>query len=299
MRPITRRHLLTAAAAAPVALGTTRSLGARPTQAEPPAPKFTLSANLELMFSGSMPHADRIRLIADQGLKAFSFWGIGGKDAAAMAAAQQQTGLACGSITGNGKTGWGTGLTKPGSEQAFLDDIADHAAVAKRFGTQNLICFVGAAQKDVPWAQQYRQIVDGLRRAGDLAAKHDVYVVLEPLNPIESPQMSVLSAKDGFKIVSEVDHPRVRLDFDMYHLQLGEGNLLNNLRLGLQKGWIRFVEIGDVPGRLEPGTGEVNYSNIFRALRELGYAGYVGMEHGTSSTPQHAIQVVKRLAGTG
>jgi hydroxypyruvate isomerase len=109
--------------------------------------------------------------------------------------------------------------------------------------------------------------------------------------------MSVLTAKHGFQIVQEVNHPHVRLDFDMYHLQLSEGNLINNLRLGLKNKWIRFVEIGDVPGRKEPGTGETNYENIFKLLREEGFADFVGMEHGTSSTPEHAMQVVRKLAG--
>ncbi len=189
------------------------------------------------------------------------------------------------------------GLTKTGYEQEFLADILDHIQTAKKFNVQNLICFAGAVQKEIPWEVQYRQIIEGLRKAGDLADKHDVYVVLEPLNSVESPQMSVLSAKEGFKIVNEVNHPRVKLDFDMYHLQLSEGNIINNLRQGLDKGWIRFVEVGDVPGRKEPGTGETNYPNIFRVLREKGYAGFVGLEHGTSSTPQHAMQVVKRMAG--
>ena len=73
--------------------------------------------------------------------------------------------------------------------------------------------------------------------------------------------------------------------------------LINNLKEGLEKDWIQFVEIGDVPGRLEPGTGEVNYGNIFRTLREAGYDGFIGMEHGTSSTPEAAMRVVKELAG--
>ena len=81
--------------------------------------------------------------------------------------------------------------------------------------------------------------------------------------------------------------------YDLYHRQLGEGNLINNLRLGLEKKWIRFVEIGDVPGQREPGAGETNYTNIFRVLREAGYDGFVGMEHGTTSTPEHAMEVVE------
>lgn len=162
---------------------------------------------------------------------------------------------------------------------------------------KNLICFVGETQKEIPLELQHRQIIEGLKKAGDIAAKNDVYFCLEPLNIVESPQMSVLTARHGFKIVEEVNHPHVQLDFDMYHLQLSEGNLTNNLRAGLRKGWIRFVEVGDVPGRKEPGTGETNYVHLFKTLRQEGFADFIGMEHGTSSTPQHAIEVVKKVAG--
>jgi hydroxypyruvate isomerase len=86
------------------------------------------------------------------------------------------------------------------------------------------------------------------------------------------------------------------MDYDLYHRQLGEGNLINQLKVGLDKGHIQFVEVGDVPGRKEPGTGEVNYPAVFRVLREAGYSGFVGMEHGTSSTPEHAMRVVSELA---
>lgn len=265
---------------------------------ELPKPKYTLSCNTELMFPSDMPRKNRLEIIASQGLKAYSFWGVGQKDLVEMEKAAERLGLTCGSIAGNGMTGWTTGLTKTGAQQEFLDDILANIHVAKTVGTKNLICFVGRKQKDIPWETQYEQIISGLRKAGDLAEKHDVYVVLEPLNRVQAPHMTVLSATEGFAIVEQVNHPRVKLDFDMFHLQLSEGNLINNLRLGLRKKWIRFVEVGDVPGRLEPGTGEVNYENIFNVLREEGYDGYIGMEHGSSSTPEHAIQVVKRLAGT-
>jgi len=281
-----RRDFLGLAAAAP-------ALAA----AGPSSPRYTLSCNIELMFPKETPHARRLEIIAAEGLRAWSFWGYGGKDLELLRKTAERLGLRCGSMSGNGRTGWSTGLTKPGAERAFLDEIAETAKAARVVGCQNLICFVGQVQKDVPWEQQYRQIIDGLRRAGDVAEKEDVHVVLEPLNPVESPKMTVLSAKEGFKIVAEVNHPRVKLDFDMYHLQLGEGNLINNLRLGMSKGWIRFVEVGDVPGRKEPGTGEVNYVNVFAALRETGYDGFVGLEHRTSSTPEHAMAAVKRAAG--
>jgi hydroxypyruvate isomerase len=297
MTSISRRDLLAAAAAAPLAMRRTAAEPQAPKPSGTPPPKYTLTANIELMFTKDVPHAQRIERIAAAGYKAFSFWGSGNKDVKAMLAAQQKTGLACGSITGNGGTGWKTGLTATGYEDAFIKDFLTHIDVAKQFNVKNMICFLGQKQPAVPQEVQHRQIIDGLRKTGDIAAKHDVYFCLEPLNIVESPQMSVLTAKHGFQIVEEVNHPYVRLDFDMYHLQLSEGNLINNLRLGLQKKWIRFVEVGDVPGRKEPGTGETNYENIFKVLREEGFADFVGLEHGTTSTAEHAMDVVRKLAG--
>lgn len=264
---------------------------------EPPSPRYTLSANIETLFPDDMPRSQRIQRIAQHGLKAFSFWSVSEEDAELMLEAQQSTGLACGSIAGSGRIGWTTGLTKTGYLQDYLDVITRNCDVAREFGAPNLVVFVGEVQKDIPWKRQYRQIISGLREAGDIAQDYGVYLCLEPLNPVESPQMSVLTARDGFRIIEHVDHPHVKLDFDMYHLQLGEGNLINNLKDGLSNGWIQFVEIGDVPGRKEPGTGEVNYQNIFKALREGSYDGYVGMEHGSTSTPEHAMEVVQQVAG--
>jgi hydroxypyruvate isomerase len=295
MSTVTRREVLTAAATAPLAL--VRQTPAPQTPAPLPPPRYTLSANIELMFTKDVPHAERIERVAAAGLKAFSFWGAANKDIKTMLNAQQKTGLACGSITGNGNVGWKTGLTATGYEEAFFKDFLAHIEVAKQFNVKNLICFLGQKQPNIPPEVQHTQIIEGLKKTGDIAAKHDVYFCLEPLNSVESPQMSVLSAKHGFQIIEEVNHPHVRLDFDMYHLQLSEGNLINNLRQGLRKQWIRFVEVGDVPGRREPGTGETNYDNIFKVLREEGFAEYVGLEHGTSSTAEHAMAVVRKVAG--
>lgn len=307
MSKLTRRQILAAAATAPLAaMASSRSAdaapldyalgGQAPAAATPPPPKFTLACNIEIMFPRAMPHAERIDRIAAAGYKAFAFWGSQGKDIPAMMAAQQRAGLACGSITGTNATGWNTGLTSTGHEDAFQKDFLSAVETAKKFNCKNLVCFLGETQPNIPLDVQHTQIVEGLKRVGDLAAKNDVYFCLEPLNSVESPKMSVLSAKHGFKIVEDVNHPHVRLDFDMYHLQLTEGNLINNLRRGLRNKLIRFVEVGDVPGRKEPGTGETNYANIFKVLREEGFADVVGLEHGTSSTPEHAMQVVKTLA---
>lgn len=285
-----RRNLLRAAALSPLALGAPAASAALP------PPPYTLSINIELMFDRAMPKSERIKVVAAQGIKAYSFWRASEDDQVAMLEAQKQTGIKCSCVVGSGGTGRSTGLTMPGAEQKYFDELLVGVKMAQRFGGADAIIFPGRTQKDVPGETQRKTLVNGLRKAGDIAQEHGVYLVLEPLNRVESPDIAIITARDAFSVIEEVGHPHVKVDFDMYHLQLSEGNITNNLKLGLEKGWIRIVQIGDVPGRKEPGTGEMNYPHIFRTLRALGYSGYLDTEHGSTSTPEHAIDVVKKLS---
>jgi hydroxypyruvate isomerase len=288
--PILRRDLLRAAALSPLAW----TAGAANAALKPPP--YTISINIELMFDRSMPKSERINFVASQKVKAFSFWRASEEEQRAMLDAQQKTGLQCSCVVGSGSTGRSTGLTMPGAEQQYFDELLLGVKMAQRFGGADAIVFPGRTQKGVPWETQRKTLVNGLRKSGDMAQEHGVYLTLEPLNRVESPDIAILTARDAFSVIDEVAHPHVKVDFDIYHLQLSEGNITNNLKLGLDKGWIRIVQIGDVPGRKEPGSGELNYPHIFRTLREVGYAGYLDTEHGTTSTPEHAIEVVKNLS---
>ena len=297
-----RRDMLRAGAALPLGLLT---LGRENAIAAPraTAPPYTLSINIEIMFNGGrgtppMPRADRIRAVADNGFKAYSYWNASPDERKAMIKAQQDTGLTCVSLVGTGSAGGTTGFTKPGAQDALLAEIKDRIDMAKEFGTKpSLISFVGIIQPDVPWDQQRAQIVDGLKRAGDLAAAADVVIAVEPLsvNP-NQPRRALDRCQEAFPVIKDVNHPNVKICFDMYHLQRTEGNLTVNLRAGLQDKLINLVQVGDVPGRLEPGTGEINYAFLFKELRRLNWTGYVDTEHGTSSTAKHAMDVVRTLS---
>ena len=286
---VSRRAFLAAGVLAPAAL---RAQGAAP----PAAAAFTTSINVEIMFPRAMPRSERIKAVAAQGIKVYSFWRPSAEEQKAMLETQQQLGMKCSCVVGSGSTGRTSGLTLPGSEQKYFDELVEGIQMAKRFGGADAIIFPGARQPDIPWEKQRENLIQGLRKAGDLAKEQGVYLVLEALNQVEAPTISIKTAVAAFDVVEAAAHPNVRVDFDIYHLQMSEGNIINNLKLGLQKGLIRLVQIGDVPGRLEPGTGETNYHNIFKVLREMKYAGYVDSEHGTSSTPEHAIEVAKSLA---
>lgn len=297
MTTINRRDLLRAGAL-PLGLLAAR----REPHAAAAPPPYTISINIEIMFNRPagtppMPKADRIRAVAANGFKAYSFWSAGEADRAAMLKAQQETGLKCVSLVGTGNAGGTTGFTKPGAQDALLQEIRERVEIARQFGTPDLISFVGQIQPDVPWDVQRQGIVEGLKRAGDIAAAGGVTITVEPLsvNP-NQPRRALDRAADAFPVIKDVGHPNVKICFDLYHLQRTEGNLVVNLRDGLQNGYIKIVQIGDNPGRLEPGTGEINYPFVFRELRRLNYAGYLDTEHGTSSTAEHAMNVVRRMS---
>jgi hydroxypyruvate isomerase len=263
----------------------------------PGPPPYTLSINIEIMFRGmGLSRADRLRVIADQGFTAYSFWSANEADRAAMVEAQRQTNLTCVSIVGTGSAGGSTGFTQPGAADALLGEIRERVAIAQDFGTPDLISFVGQIQEDVSWDVQRAGIVDGLKRAGDIAAAGGVTITVEPLsvNP-NQPRRALDRAVDCFPVIAEVNHPNVKVCFDFYHLQRTEGNLTVNLRRGLEEGLIKVVQIGDNPGRLEPGTGEINYPFLFGELRRLGYSGYVDTEMGTSTTAEEAMQLTRRM----
>ena len=118
--------------------------------------------------------------MAAQGFKAYSFWSASPDDRKAMVQAQKETGLTCVSIVGTGPSGGSTGFTRPGADK-LLAEIRERVAIAKDFGTPDLISFVGQIQNDVP-DEQRAGIVDGLKRAGDIAAAGDVTITIEPLS---------------------------------------------------------------------------------------------------------------------
>jgi len=296
----TRRDVLQAAAAVPLGLLPRRAEAATTALAAPP---YTISINIEIMFNTGrgnppMPRADRIRAVAAKGFKAYSYWNATPEERKAMIKAQQETGLKCVSLVGTGAAGGSTGFTKPGAQEALLTEIKERVEIAKEFGTQpDLITFVGIIQPDVPWETQRAQIVDGLKRAGDIAAAGGVTIALEPLsvNP-NQPRRALDRCLEAFPVIKDVNHPNVKICFDLYHLQRTEGNLVVSLRNGLQDKLIKIVQIGDNPGRLEPGTGEIHYPFIFKELRRLNWTGYVDTEHGSSSTADYAMEVVRKMA---
>lgn len=290
---ISRRLMIAGSAALPLALEPAAQIA----KAAPTPPPYALSINIEIMFPATMPKAERVQRVADQGFKAYSFWSASEADQDAMLKVQQQNGMKCASISGTGAAGSSTGLTKTGQEKAYFEEITARAKIAAKMGGAQPIIFVGRMQPDIPWETQRAQIVSGLKQAGDIAKEYGVMLVMEPLSSNGTQaRMALDTAAVAFPAIDEAAHPNVKICFDMYHLQLMEGNIATHLKQGLAKGWIGLVQIGEVPGRKEPGTGEIDYAYIMRVLREANYKGYVDTEMGTTTTPEAAMQLTRKMS---
>jgi hydroxypyruvate isomerase len=145
--------------------------------------------------------------------------------------------------------------------------------------------------------EKYRSVVDGLKALAPLAEKAGVTLVLEPLNThVDHAGYFLNHSEAGFKLIRELGSPRIRLLYDIYHMQVMEGNLISTLTSNLDT--IAHVHVADVPGRHQPGTGEINYSNVFKALRDAGFQGYVGLEYApTVPSEQAAAETLAMIRG--
>jgi len=176
---------------------------------------------------------------------------------------------------------WTHGLVWEDTLPAFLQAIRESIEAAKILGVKNIVVTSGNEIPDVPRVTQHANLVRALRAAAPLAEEAGVTLVLEPLNTIISHKGHYLSTTaEAVAIIREVDSPAVRVLYDVFHQQITEGNLIWNLTHNIQ--YIGHIHIGDVPGRKEPGTGEINYRRIFSLIRELGYEKFVVFECGLS-----------------
>jgi hydroxypyruvate isomerase len=135
--------------------------------------------------------------------------------------------------------------------------------------------------------EKYENVLAGLKTIAPLAEKAGVTLVLEPLNIyVDHPGYYLHGSALGFDLIRAVDSPNIRLLYDIYHMQVMEGNLITSLTHNLDV--IGHIHVADVPGRHQPGTGEINYANVFKALKEAGYEKYIGLEFAPTVASEQA-----------
>lgn len=245
-----------------------------------------LSVCIEMVF-GELPFEQRIKAVKEAGLSAFEFWGWRKKDLDAILRAKEETGLSLAAMVAE----YDQPLTDPTHKDAFVAGVRDSIAAARRLGANTLIVTTGN-ELPTPRPVQHDAIVAGLRAAAPLAEDAGMTLVVEPLNILVNHKGYYLATSaEGFQIVGEVGSPAVKLLFDIYHQQITEGNLIDNITAGIAN--IGHFHSADVPGRYEWGTGEINYRNVIAAIDKLGYQGYVGLEYRPSTTSVESLARVK------
>lgn len=186
-----------------------------------------------------------------------------------------------------------------GAEE-LLATARETAEVGKRLGIARLnLHGTGLDDDGIPIVQteavtgaMWLKALDTLNRIADLGAEMGVTFTLENLNLTRHPGCPFNSTSDVLALVSSVDRKELQMNLDLYHTQMGEGDLIEWCRRCLP--WIGEIQVADVPGRCEPGTGEINYPGVARALNEMGYRGPVAMEAFASGDPEAALDAFRR-----
>jgi hydroxypyruvate isomerase len=173
------------------------------------------------------------------------------------------------------------GVSVPDDRPPLLEELRRALAIMERIDCPDMILLSGNRVPGMPRETQHQCCIDTLKAAADLVqgksiGGRPVRLLLETIDPEENPHYYLTEIAEALEIVRATDHPQVRLLYDLYHEQIAAGNLIEKLEKSLP--YLALVHIADVPGRHQPGTGEINYENIFRKLGELKYSGMAAME---------------------
>ena len=158
----------------------------------------------------------------------------------------------------------------------FLKSCREAVETSKRVNAKWATVVPGNFTRNLPMGIQTGNVIEVLKRGAEILEPHNLTMVLEPLS--DNPDLFLRHSDQSYMICKGVNSPSCKILFDMYHMQRNEGNMIKNMDLCWSE--IAYLQIGDNPGRKEPGTGEVNYANIFEHLRQKKYTGVLGMEHG-------------------
>lgn len=253
------------------------------------APPFALAACAEMLWR-DRPIAWRASRLHEMGF-GVGLWNWSDHDLAALERTGASFTIMNGYLRGR--------LADDEGAEALLASARETAQVGKRLGVQRLnLHGTGLGEGGIPLVRSevvtgamWLKARDTLHRVCDLAEAEGVAFTLENLNPLDHPGCAFGSTGAVLALVSAVDRPELRINLDLYHTQAGEGDLVRWCERCLP--WIGEVQVADNPGRCEPGTGEIAYPAVARALHRMGYRGPVGLEAHASGDPEAALDAFR------
>jgi hydroxypyruvate isomerase len=250
-------------------------------------PHTRFALNAEIWF-GERPFLDRVRAAADLGYPAIEFWPRRGKDVPALAKLCAELRLEVAQFTA-----WGfePGMNDPANHAAVEREIGESCKVANELGCKAMTVVAGNDQPGMTQDQMHAHVVTALKRVAPIAEAHAVTLILEPMNVrVDHKGHCLHGTEAAVRICRAVGSPFVKVNWDLYHAQLSEGDLCGHLVEGFDQ--LGYAQVADTPGRNEPGTGEIYYPRVLRQLHELGYRGFVGLECWPKDGEQKAAERV-------
>jgi hydroxypyruvate isomerase len=250
------------------------------------------------MIYPRVPFIERIDKLNRQGFSTFEFWAWKDKDLGGLENRVDQ-GMRVATFSGQRRGS----LVEPADHPGYVAEVQESIQVARRLGCSHLMVLSDELSEDGSVTTRYRpmdaeeragNIALGLKQLAPVAEEQEVTLLLEPLNTlVDHPGYSLSSSKTAFDIIKRVNSGKIKVLYDIYHMQIMEGNVIQNIKDNIDH--IGYIHAADVPGRGEPGTGELNYGNIFKAINDAGYKGYVGFEFKPRNDTDGALAVIRDL----
>ena len=253
-------------------------------------PKF--SANLTMLFT-EVGFLDRFERAAGAGFTAIEYMFPYAYEAGQLAAKLDRYGLT--QVLFNLPIGkWEAGergiALLPGRIGEFQEGVGHAIEYAKALKCARVNCLVGLTP-DHPENRIRETLVNNLRFASKMLAQENIRLLVESINTRDIPGFYLSSTGQALSLIKEVDHPNLFYQYDIYHMQVMEGNLTETMKKHVDK--IAHIQIADNPGRHEPGTGEINFQNLFRFIDEAGYEGFIGCEYKPLKTTEEGLEWIK------
>lgn len=240
-----------------------------------------LSFCLEMLYT-ELPFVDRLAVAKQDGINLIEFWDWRNKDLEALREQMVQLNMKVSNISGNRNYG----MIDAKERASFLSEVRETGAVAKSLGCRTLMLLVQSLESDgggrlpsVKLSDQEieQNIITAGKEVGKIADELNLNIVIEPLNiQLDHPRYALHSSRKAFEIIKMIDHPHVKLLYDIYHMAMQDENILDDIEKNISD--IGYFHVADKPGRMEPGTGEIDYAEIFNVLKRLNYQGTVGFE---------------------
>ena len=281
-----RRDFLRTGIAGAAALAASPAPAHTAAAVRPGAPTFKL--NYAPHFGMFEAHAGKdllaqLRFMADQGFRALEDNGMMGRPVEVQERIGNELnrlGMTMGVFVIDGGDNWKISLTtgKPEFLDNFVKTSRRAVEVAKRVNAKWMTVVPGFYERKLPIGIQTANVVEAMRRGAEIFEPHGLVMVMEPLS--DTPDLFLREADQTYEICKAVNSPSCKLLYDIYHMQRNRGHLIPIMDMTWDE--IAYIQIGDNPGRKEPGTGEINYRNIFQHIHAKGFRGVLGMEHGNA-----------------